>query len=80
MIWKLHLKMDAIKDYTCKNFDTEEENKKYIKENVMFNHDTLPIGEFAIGTNTTAYVMANKYDIVYKLPILIVEKWDLILQ
>ena len=64
----------CIKDYTCKNFDIEEENKKYIKENVMFNHDTLPIGEFAIGTNTTAYVMANKYDIVYKLPILIVEK------
>lgn len=64
----------CIKDYTCKNFDTKEENKKYIKENVMFNHDTLPIGEFAIGTNTTAYVMANKYDIVYKLPILIVEK------
>lgn len=64
----------CIKDYTCKNFDTEEENKKYIKENVMFNHDTLPIGEFAIGTNTTAYVMANKYDILYKLPILIVEK------
>lgn len=63
-----------IKDYTCKNFDTEEENKKYIKENVMFNHDTLPIGEFAIGTNTTAYMIANKYDVVYKLPILIVEK------
>ncbi len=63
-----------IKDYTCKNFDTEKENKKYIKENVMFNHDSLPIGEFAIGTNTTAYVIANKYDVVYKLPILIVEK------
>lgn len=63
-----------VKDYTCSNFDTEEENKKYIKENVMFNHDTLPIGEFAIGTNTTAYVIANKYDVVYKLPILIVEK------
>lgn len=63
-----------IKEYTCKNFDKEEENKKYIKENVMFNHDSLPIGEFAIGTNTTAYVIANKYDVVYKLPILIVEK------
>lgn len=44
------------------------------------NHDTLPIGEFAIGTNTTAYVMANQYDIVYKLPILIVEKMECILQ
>ena len=63
-----------IKNYTCKNFDTEEENKKYIKENVLFNHDTLPIGEFAIGTNTTAYVIAHKYNVVYKLPILIVEK------
>ena len=47
---------------------------QYFKENVLLNHDTLPIGEFAIGTNTTAYVMANQYDIVYKLPILIVEK------
>lgn len=64
----------CITDYSCKNFQTEEENKKYIKENVLFNHDTLPLGEFAIGTNTAAYVMANRYDIVYKLPILIVEK------
>lgn len=63
-----------ISDYTCDNFDTEEENRSYIKENVLYNRDTLPIGEFAIGTNTTAYVMANEYDIVYKLPILIVEK------
>lgn len=63
-----------IKDYTCKNFDTEEENQKYIKENVLYNRETLPIGEFAIGTNTTAYVMAHNYDIVYKLPILIAEK------
>lgn len=63
-----------IKDYTCKNFDTEEENKKFIKQNLMFNHETLPIGEFAIGTNTTAYMVAKKYHVVYKLPILIVEK------
>ena len=63
-----------IKDYTCKNFENEEDNQKYVKENVLYNRDTLPIGEFAIGTNTTAYVMAHKYDIVYKLPILIAEK------
>ena len=63
-----------IVDYTCKNFDTDEENKRFIKENLMYNHETLPIGEFAIGTNTTAYVIGKKYDIVYKLPILIVEK------
>ena len=63
-----------IKDYTCKNFENEEDNQKYVKENVLYNRDTLPIGEFAIGTNTTAYVMAYKYGIVYKLPILIAEK------
>ena len=32
------------------------------------------MGEFAIGTNTTAYRMARKYQIADKLPILIAEK------
>ncbi|RDY31548.1 leucyl aminopeptidase [Lachnotalea glycerini] len=63
-----------IKNYTCKNFEKEEENRKFIKENILFNHETLPIGEFAIGTNTTAYMVAKKYDIADKLPILIAEK------
>ncbi len=61
-------------DYTCKNFDTEEENKKYIFDNVLFKHETLPIGEFAIGTNTRAFVMGQRYNIADKLPILIAEK------
>jgi len=63
-----------IKEYSCKNFETEEANKRFIKENLMYSQDTLPIGEFAIGTNTTAYVMAQKYNIADKLPILIAEK------
>lgn len=63
-----------IKDYCCKNFETEAENKKFIKENLLYNHETLPMGEFAIGTNTTAYMVAKKYDIADKLPILIAEK------
>lgn len=63
-----------ISSYTCTNFKTEEENKKYIKDNIMHHHDTLPMGEFAIGTNTTAYRMARVYDIAAKLPILIAEK------
>jgi aminopeptidase len=63
-----------IKAYTCKNFENEEENKKFIKENILYNHETLPMGEFAIGTNTTAYMVAKKYDIADKLPILIAEK------
>ncbi|MBQ8559573.1 MAG: aminopeptidase [Tyzzerella sp.] len=63
-----------IVDYTCSNFEDEEECKKYIKGNVLHNHDTLPLGEFAIGTNTTAYVVAKKYQIEDKMPILIAEK------
>ena len=60
--------------YTCDNFERQEDNKAFIEENLMFNHETLPIGEFAIGTNTVAYVMARKFDILHRLPILIVEK------
>ncbi len=63
-----------VAEYTCKNFDSEEENKKYIFDNVLYKHDTLPIGEFAIGTNTRAFVMGQKYNIADKLPILIAEK------
>lgn len=63
-----------IADYTCTNFDNEEENKKYIKANVLYHYDTLPMGEFAIGTNTTAYMTAKKYDIASRFPILIAEK------
>jgi hypothetical protein len=63
-----------ISSYSCANFPEEEENRKYIRDNVLFNHETLPMGEFAIGTNTTAYMVAKKYDIAAKLPILIAEK------
>ncbi|WP_240840766.1 aminopeptidase [Acidaminobacter sp. JC074] len=71
---KLTFQDGYVKDYSCKNFASEEENKKYIEENLLFPHKTLPLGEFAIGTNTLAYVIAEKYDIVDILPILIVEK------
>ncbi len=71
---ELQFKDGKIVEYTCKNFEEEAENKKYIKENLMHQRDTLPIGEFAIGTNTTAYVMGKKYNISDRLPILIAEK------
>lgn len=60
--------------YGCSNFDSEEKNSAYIKANVLFHHDSLPLGEFAIGTNTTAYMTAKKYDIANLFPILIAEK------
>jgi len=63
-----------ITDYSCGNFPDAEEGRRYIKENVLFHRDTLPIGEFAIGTNTTAYMMARRWGIENKMPILIAEK------
>lgn len=72
----LELKFEdgCITEYGCSNFEDAQEGKKYISDNILYNHKTLPIGEFAIGTNTTAYVVARKYNIADKLPILIAEK------
>lgn len=71
---ELLFKDGYVAEYSCKNFEEEEKNKKFIEENLLFPHKTLPLGEFAIGTNTLAYVIAQKHDIVSILPILIVEK------
>ena len=71
---EIRFKDGMVESYTCTNFKDEAENKKYIRDNVLKHHDTLPMGEFAIGTNTTAYRMARDYQIADKLPILIAEK------
>lgn len=71
---ELHFEEGRISSYDCRNFPTEEENRKLLQDNVLFHHDTLPLGEFAIGTNTTAYMAARRFDINDKLPILIAEK------
>lgn len=63
-----------IKEYSCKNYSSEKENLEYINEHLLYDHQTLPMGEFAIGTNTLAYVMGNRYNINDKLDILIAEK------
>lgn len=68
------LKDGMIESYNCSNFDLDEENKKFVHENLIHPHKTLPLGEFAIGTNTTAYVMSAKYKIANIMPILIAEK------
>lgn len=71
---EVEFKDGMVSRYTCKNFGTEEENQAFLKENLLKHHDTLPLGEFAIGTNTTAYRMGVQYQIQDKLPILIAEK------
>lgn len=71
---KITFKNGCVTKYSCSNFTKASDNMRYLKENVLYNHDTLPLGEFAIGTNTTAYRMAKDYDIEDRLPILIGEK------
>ena len=71
---KVWFEDDKTTKLSCENFATEEENQKFISENLLFHHDWVPLGEFAIGTNTTAFVMGEKYGIAAKLPILIAEK------
>lgn len=71
---RLTFKDGFIDKYDCTNFKGEEENKKFVEENLLFPNKTLPLGEFAIGTNTEAYKLAKKYKILNILPILIIEK------
>lgn len=61
-------------EYNCDNYDNDEDNKAFIRDNLLRQHVSLPMGEFAIGTNTAAFNMGKKYGISRKLPILIAEK------
>lgn len=63
-----------ISDYFCENFEDTDQGRALMKQVIFRNHDSLPMGEFAVGTNTVAYAMAQKFGIIDKLPILIVEK------
>ena len=71
---ELTFKDGMITDYRCGNFEDPDEGRRYIEDNVLKGHKSLPLGEFAIGTNTTAYVTGKKYSIEDKMPILIAEK------
>lgn len=71
---EITLKDGMITSYTCSNNEKEEDNKDLLNLLIMKHHETLPIGEFAIGTNTTAYKMGIDYDCQAQLPILISEK------
>ena len=71
---KMTFRDGMVTDYSCTDYEDDAQNKKYIKDHVLQHYNSLPMGEFAIGTNTTAYVMGRKFGIEDKLPILIAEK------
>ena len=72
--FRMEFKDGRVTDYSCDNFADPEEGRKLIRQQILKNHDTLPMGEFAVGTNTAAYAVARKYGIMDKFPILIAEK------
>lgn len=65
---KIEFENGMIVGYDC------AEGKDYLRKNLLYPHDKLTMGEFAIGTNTRAYSIAEKYNIGSRLPILIYEK------
>lgn len=71
---EINFKDGMIEEYTCKNFENIDEAKKLIADTLFNGHKSLAIGEFAIGTNTLAYVVGKKFNISKKFPILIAEK------
>lgn len=38
-----------VTEYTCGNYGSEEENRRYIRENVLMHHETLPMGNLPSG-------------------------------
>ena len=71
---KMEFKDGRVRGYSCDNFEDPAQGKALIKQIILKNHDSLPMGECAVGTNTTAYAMAERFGILDRLPILIVEK------
>lgn len=69
---KLWFKDGEIVDYSSEYNGKEGQNS--IRDNLLRPHTSLPIGEFAIGTNTRAFHICKKYHLESQLPILIYEK------
>ena len=72
---KLRFENGRVAEASCDNFPEDPEaGRRLVIQGIMGGHESLPLGEFAIGTNTTAYEIAERYGILDRLPILIVEK------
>ncbi|MCR5800418.1 MAG: aminopeptidase [Lachnospiraceae bacterium] len=70
----LVFKNGIIDNVTCGNYEDKSAEKKFLDTYLLFNHETLPMGEFAIGTNTVAYSVIKRYGLEAIMPILIAEK------
>ena len=72
----MEFKDGRVAEYSCENFDDPAQGKALIKQVIMKNHDSLPMGECAIGTNTTAYNPDGKEVIARDNEVSILRKED----
>lgn len=49
-----------IVSFDCSNSENADSNRRLIKDYLLIGGIVCPLGEFAIGTNTTAYAAARK--------------------
>ena len=71
---KLKVENGFVVDYSCSNGDNLEESRQMIERYVLNGRKSLPLGEFALGTNTFAYSIVKKLGILHQLHTLIYEK------
>jgi len=71
---KIRFEDGRVQEYSCENFSDPEEGRQLIRRVIFRNRERLPMGEFAIGTNTVAYAAARHYGIEDRMPVLIAEK------
>ncbi|PKK90980.1 MAG: hypothetical protein CVV64_04205 [Candidatus Wallbacteria bacterium HGW-Wallbacteria-1] len=71
----LTYKDGIIVDYSCSNFDSAEDGRAYLEENLFNKKTGIPMGEFAIGTNRILDQMVKDHNIPSsKLSVLLIEK------
>lgn len=71
---RIRFEAGRVSDYSCENFEDTEAGRELVRKQIFAEKEGLPLGEFAIGTNTLAYAVAERFGIGAKLPILIAEK------
>ena len=71
---RIRFENGRVAEYSCANFQDPEQGRALMRKVIFGEKERLPMGEFAIGTNTRAYRMAQRFDIGALMPILIAEK------
>lgn len=70
----LRFENGCVADYGCGGCGDEAAGRAFVRKHLFRGLETLPMGEFAIGSNTLAYAIARDMDLLPRMPILLAEK------